>query len=127
MVVVQTPSGVVMTVFIHVTKIKDLMMSKLKLNIAFLSATVFIAGSAYASIDTAPSCSVDNSTATITVTVDNSSTLSSSAVIKLDNTSITGSHTLSNGNRTISAAYGSTCSNLSSVQITVSDGDTTHE
>ena len=98
----------------------------MKLKIA-LSATAFIAGSAYASIDTAPSCSVDNSTATISVTVDNSSTLSASSAVLSSITPQLRDHTRY---LTVIERFQSTvqhASNLSAVQITVTDGGTTHQ
>jgi len=84
---------------------------------------------AYASIDSEPSClfDADTNTATISVTVDSESTLSSAAVIAVDGVAIAGAHSLSNSNKTVSVVIGQSCENQSAGQITVSDGSTTHQ
>ena len=107
-------------------------MINLKFQQMFLVCLVFaltFGGPAAASISSEPSCTVDTatSTAAISVTVDAASTLSSSAVIKIDGVSITGGHSLSNGDRTVSAVNGQSCDNLTSGQITVVDGAVTHQ
>ncbi|MBL6642454.1 MAG: hypothetical protein ISP38_05990 [PS1 clade bacterium] len=83
---------------------------------------------AFASIDSEPSCLFDGdtNTATISVTVDAASTLSSAAVA-VDGVAIAGAHSLSNSNKTVSVVIGQSCENQSAGQITVSDGSTTHQ
>jgi hypothetical protein len=48
-------------------------------------------------------------------------------VIKIDGVSLSGAHTLSNSNRTISAVSGQNCDNKSTGQVTVVDGSVTHQ
>ncbi len=104
-------------------------MINLKFQPICLIFTFALTGPAAASIASQPTCTVDTSTSTaaISVTVDTASTLSSSAVVKLEGVSITGVHTLSNSDRTVSAVNGQSCDNLTSGQITVVDGSVTHQ
>jgi hypothetical protein len=104
-------------------------MIKMNLKTASLVLTCAFVAPASASIASAPGCVVDTdaNTATISVTVDSASTLSSSAVIKIDGVSLSGAHTFSNSNRTISAVSGQNCDNKSTGQVTVVDGSVTHQ
>lgn len=92
---------------------------------ALVSLTGFtMAGqSARAEIANAPEC--DSSV--ISVTVDDASTLSSYAVIELDGVAMSGTHNLSNSNKTISATHASACEDINVSAITVVDGATTHQ
>jgi hypothetical protein len=91
-------------------------MIKMNLKTASLVLTCAFVAPASASIASAPGCVVDSA-----------STLSSSAVIKIDGVSLSGAHTLSNSNRTISAVSGQNCDNKSTGQVTVVDGSVTHQ
>jgi hypothetical protein len=100
-----------------------------KIQTAGLIIGLALTGQAAASIASAPTCVLDTSTneATISVTVDSGSTLSASAIIQLGGVAITGSHSLSDDNRTLSAVLGQTCDNKADGQITIVDGTTTHQ
>ena len=90
----------------------------------FSAAIVTTTGqSARAEIASAPAC--DSSV--ISITVDDASTLSSAAVIELDGTAMSGTHTLSNGDKTISATHASACEDINVSAISVVDGSTTHQ
>ena len=104
-------------------------MSNFKFQPMCLIFTFALMGPAAASIASEPTCAedTDNNTASISITVDASSTLSSSAVVKLDGISITGAHTLSNSDRTVTVVNGQSCDKQSSGQITVVDGSVTHQ
>jgi hypothetical protein len=121
--------GVETQLFIHAIKIGSLSMSNFKFQPMCLIFTFALMGPAAASISSQPTCTVDtdNNTASISITVDASSTLSSSAVVKLDGISVTGAHSISNSDRTVTAVNGQSCDNLTSGQITVVDGSVTHE
>lgn len=92
------------------------------------TGSVFIVGfllivNANAEISSNPTCV----NSVISITVDDLSTLSASAVISLDGVSMTGAHTLSNSNKTISATHSSACDSINASAIKVIDGSTTHQ
>ena len=128
LVAVPILSGVATLPFIHVTKSGVLMFSLKSITIG-LATGFALTVPAFASIDSEPSCLFDGdtNTATISVTVDAASTLSSAAVIAVDGVAIAGAHSLSNSNKTVSVVIGQSCENQSAGQITVSDGSTTHQ
>lgn len=91
--------------------------------VACLMTTVFLMTDVRAEISLPPECS----NSIISVTVDDDSTLSSAAVIELDGVAMSGTHTLSNTDKTISATHASACDDINVSAITVVDGSTTHQ
>lgn len=91
--------------------------------VACLMTTVFMMADVRAEISQPPEC--NNSV--ISVTVDDDSSLSSGAIIQLDGVSMSGTHNLSNDNKTISVTHTATCDNIDFSALTIIDGSTTHQ
>lgn len=90
---------------------------------ACLMAALCVTADAQAEIALSPECA----NSVISVTVDEGSSLSANAIIQLDGVSMSGTHNLSNNNKTISATHSATCESISFTALTIIDGTTTHQ
>jgi len=90
---------------------------------AIILAAVFVTANAHAEIALSPDCAGS----VISATVDDDSALSSDAVIQLDGVAVTGDHSLSNANKTISVSHSSACDDIDFNALTIVDGSTTHQ